>query len=881
MHRFVLAAVLSLTWVPFALADELQTPRYHVAELAFRGPVQSATDTPARDVELWVKFRHEPSGAVVRMPGFWDGDDAFKVRFCPTSVGDWQVVEADSNEPALKGQRVGDTVRCTESSHPGLWIAEGRWYRRSDGSHPFVIGNTHYSFLSRRNAGGAVATNPVDDIRRQAPYFNKLRFTLVGDRYPDPEWKPFLDESGKPSDDGRFSLRPNPEWFRERVDPAIREGFAQDVICDLILCGPDTMESRITLQGNNEPWLRYVAARYGAYPHVWFCLCNEWNIKKPNYTAEQIRNAGETLRKSLPHATTPVSVHANTGNWDTALNGNWADHVIIQWKLKTIAEAADAAARNVDRGGGKPLVNDENAYEGAGDKFSEGDVVEGCFGTFLGGGYPTTGEKRGNKLGQYFWGSFDPEIHKASDNLQYLRRYVDERVAFWRMVPGNIAESRFRRAPTSFRVLADRNGDESVLGSQAAAEFLVNLPRGNWRITQVDLMSRQTTVLAEDAEGDYVLRTPDSRAVLTHFVRKQVDADAYFPPPESQGGWRKLSDAEAIRERASMDPQKLNELREWLLASDSRDFAAVVIRRGHIVLEVERNKSAVKDAQNVKSCAKAICATVLAIASEESRQGRTPRKMTFDDPAFDFIPWAQPLSDPRKAKITVRQLFNHTSGITPESTGVRNAGPWEAILGHTGDDRTAKLAFDPGTNLDYGTHPFYHAALVCETVTGQPYDRFAIAHLLQPLGIETWWFEQLDGDARHGRHPSHAIGLPARELARIAYCLLHDGQWGERRVVPEWLIHETAAPTHPIEGTKTFGRDARSFSHGWELPGLLTDERGRGIPKDARFKPGSGGQLIAFVPSLDLVIARQTGSSGAWAYEEFLRRACAAVSQSR
>jgi hypothetical protein len=46
---------------------------------------------------------------------------------------------------------------------------------------------------------------------------------------------------------------------------------------------------------------------------------------------------------------------------------------------------------------------------------------------------------------------------------------------------------------------------------------------------------------------------------------------------------------------------------------------------------------------------------------------------------------------------------------------------------------------------------------------------------------------------------------------------------------------------------------------------------------DARYKPGSGGQLLAFVPSLDLVIARQTGGSGQWEYEEFLGRACDAV----
>src|SRR5204863_214425 len=136
---------------------------------------------------------------------------------------------------------------------------------------------------------------------------------------------------------------------------------------------------------------------------------------------------------------------------------------------------------------------------------------------------------------------------------------------------------------------------------------------------------------------------------------------------------------------------------------------------------------------------KAICATVLAVASEQSQRGKTPRKMTFDDHAFDFIPQAQPLSDPRKSEITVRQLLNHTSGISPESTGSRNEGTWEYILGHTG------------------------------------------------------------------------------------------------------------------------GRT------------------GTGIPADARAKPGSGGQYIAFVPSLDLVITRQTGSSGDWQYEEYLRRACAAV----
>ena len=355
----------------------------------------------------------------------------------------------------------------------------------------------------------------------------------------------------------------------------------------------------------------------------------------------------------------------------------------------------------------------------------------------------------------------------------------------------------------------------------------------------------------------------------------------YFPPPESKGGWRKLEQNEDLRKVAGMAPAKLGELKQWLLESDTRDFAAVVIRHGRIVLEVERGNSASTDTRRVASVSKAICATVLAIASEHSQQGRTPKKMKFDDTAFQFIPWAYPLSDTRKEKITVKQLLNHTSGICPEAAGAPNDGTWEYILGHTENERVAKLAFDPGTACGYSTHAFAHAALVCETVTGMPYNRFAIQALFKPLGIEHWWFQYYDGGEKYGRHASHGMGMPARDLARIAYCMLRGGKWNETQVIPKWFVDQTGDATHNVKTPELRWKlNAQCFSHGWEMPSRLNGEGGRsgkGIPPDARQKPGSGGQLIAFVPSLDLVVARQTGSSGDWQYEEFLRRACAAV----
>src|SRR5262245_59950979 len=72
---------------------------YSVVEIAFRGPAQGPKDVPARDVDFWVRFRHESGAPEYKVHGFWAGDgkgratgDVFKVRFCPTKPGRWDLV---------------------------------------------------------------------------------------------------------------------------------------------------------------------------------------------------------------------------------------------------------------------------------------------------------------------------------------------------------------------------------------------------------------------------------------------------------------------------------------------------------------------------------------------------------------------------------------------------------------------------------------------------------------------------------------------------------------------------------------------------------------------------------------------------------------------
>jgi hypothetical protein len=431
MKLFLSLIIFSVSYL-HSFGQIHEAAQFDVEEIRFEGVNYTLKDNPVRDIYLVTTWKN--NNKTIRVHGFYDGDgqgglagNIFKVRFCPTTPGTWTLEKVISNDNKLHGQHEGMTVQCASSGNSGFWIPDpqspgSRWFQRTDGSHQYFSGNTLYSYLSEYdNEGKPTGGNILDDTELSGKYFGKVRFSITGDLFPHPEEKPFIDNQGNLTDDGNFSHRPNPRWFQQRVDLAVQTCFEHDVIADMIINGPDSKNSRSILYagengGDNTPILRYIAARYGSYPNVWICLSNEFNIRTPKYTPDQISTFGYRIKEFLPYPT-PLSVHANQHDWIVELTREvpWNTHVILQNKLKTLYAAADFAEKNYWKAGaGKPVVNDELAYQGAGDGWNEEDVIEAHLGAFLGASYGSSGFKSGHKLGHYFMGDFDINEHTAA-----------------------------------------------------------------------------------------------------------------------------------------------------------------------------------------------------------------------------------------------------------------------------------------------------------------------------------------------------------------------------------------------------------------------------------------------------------------------------------
>jgi CubicO group peptidase (beta-lactamase class C family) len=244
-----------------------------------------------------------------------------------------------------------------------------------------------------------------------------------------------------------------------------------------------------------------------------------------------------------------------------------------------------------------------------------------------------------------------------------------------------------------------------------------------------------------------------------------------------------------------------------------------------------------------------------------------------DDPvAATISEWK---SDPRKSRITIRQLLNFTDGIEGASFLHRSSIPNRDTVAV----RLASVA-DPGTRFIYGpSHLQIFVELLRRKLNGRSPISYIGENVIRPLGLGSMEFK---ADRRGNPLAASGFELSAREWARLGELVLGHGSYHGRRVVPENLLREalTGSTANPAYGlTFWLNRPAPSAAEidiekELDLPWERARWQGicvaRDAPPDLVVGLGSGYQRLFIIPSLDAVIVRQ-GRNAKFSDAQFLR----------
>jgi CubicO group peptidase (beta-lactamase class C family) len=373
-------------------------------------------------------------------------------------------------------------------------------------------------------------------------------------------------------------------------------------------------------------------------------------------------------------------------------------------------------------------------------------------------------------------------------------------------------------------------------------------------------------------------------------IEPKANQGTYFPPPETAGGWRTLVSAsetpsaeakQRIRDVAGLEWDRLQDA--WTYSTSlGGPSSVVVIRHGWIAGEWHNYQNL----RGIASCTKSLTSLAVAKLCELSAAGKTAKQISFDSPAWKYLPAAWGEQEPRRKEIAIRHLLTMSSGLDPYD------GPYNDLDAYADLILARKVEAEPGKLWAYSSSSVDLLSLIVENVSGQLMGDFFNEQIARPIGSAPLEFPKFREHSGGSGGPKGGARIATRDLARLGYLLLHDGSWrdetGHKQVFSPETVHlitrwapqlEEAVFREPNLGSPK--PNAQKY-YGYLIWTNRTQQPlGKTVPADAFYFSGWGKQTCCVIPSLDMVVVRlgphAEHNNHLEYYPEFLSRIMAGI----
>lgn len=460
--------------------------RYERWELRLAGPSHG---NPFVDVAL--SARIAGPGGVAVVPGFYDGDGAYVVRYLPETAGRHSFT-VQSTARSLDGVGGVFDVAAEAVGHGPVRVAHTFHFAHADGTPYRPIGTTSY-----------VWTHQGDELEERtlrslaAGPFTKMRMCVFPKSYlfneNEPERFPFLPDGA-----GGFDLQRFDSDYWAHLEHRIDQLAALGIEADLILFHAYDRWGFSTMGDvADDRYVAYAVARLASFANVWWSLANEYDLLFDKTTDDWERFAGiVSAGDPTGHL---LSIHNCRDFYDHARP--WVTHASIQ--RRDIYKTAEMTTEWRERWG-KPVVIDECAYEGDIDQgwgnITGEEMTRRFWEGAVRGGYVGHGETYLDPEDVLWWSKGGQLRGSSPDRIAFLRSVLDQ------------GPDVLEPSPLDWDVpRAGREGEYLLyyfgFGQPGYRRFLLD-PSTSYRVDILDTWNMTVTPVAGEFRGRFSIELP-------------------------------------------------------------------------------------------------------------------------------------------------------------------------------------------------------------------------------------------------------------------------------------------------------------------------------------------------------------------------------------